>query len=602
MGGSASALPPLIIVVPIAGACLLLVLGRIAGRRVVDALALATAATTAGLAGWLLAETGSGAVVTWSGGWRPDPRFAVGIVLVADRLGAAMALLIAVLTTTALLFGWRYFDTLRAHYPALLLLFTAGMAGFTLTGDLFDMFVFFELMSVAAYALTGLEIEDPESVQGGLNFAVVNSLGAYLCLFGIGLLYARTGQLGLPQLSVAVERDGPDALVLIAFGLIATGWLVKAAVVPFHFWLADAHAVAPAPVCVLFSGAMAPLGIYGVARVYWTVFDTVLPATGAHRMMLVLAVCTALLGTVMCVLQRHVKRLLAYSTIAHIGLFLLGVAALSPEGVAASAVYLAGHAAVKGALFLMAGMLLSRYRSLDEVHLYGRARHHRMVGVAFALAGLMLSGIPLSGTGFGKALLEESTSSPVLTALVIAVSAVTGAAVLRVGLRVFFGVGRPPQPSSGADETTGTHETPDADTPPGRPPATMLAAVFALLGAGVLCGLPGRFGHEVAAAAAGFCDRIGYRDRALTGHSAAPAVPDIGWTAHGTMLGLVSATLAVALALLAVHAGTLARYAESGPLTTSRRTLHRLHSGHPGDYAAWLVLGCAAVIGLLWIG
>ncbi|MFI7189290.1 complex I subunit 5 family protein [Nocardia nova] len=604
MGGSASALPPLIVTVPIAGACVLLLLGRIAPRRLVDALALLTALATAILAGWLLAATGSGAVVTWVGGWHPGPRFAVGIVLIADRLGAAMVLLIAVLATTALLFGWRYFDTVRAHYPALLLLFTAGMAGYALTGDLFDMFVFFELMSVAAYALTGLEIEEPEAVQGGLNFAVVNSLGAYLCLFGIGLLYARTGQLGLPQLSLALSQRTPDALVLIAFGLIATGWLVKAAAVPFHFWLADAHAVAPTPVCVLFSGAMAPLGIYGVARVYCAVFDTVLPAAGVHRMMLVLAVCTALLGTVMCVLQRHIKRLLAYSTIAHIGLFLLGLAALTPEGVAAAAVYLAGHAAVKGALFLMAGILLSRYRSLDEVRLYGRARRHRVVGAAFLLGGLMLSGIPLSGTGFGKSLLEESAHSVPLTALVIAVSALTGAAVLRVGLRVFFGAGRPPRPASEADETTGAHETPDADTPPGRIPATMLAAVFALLSAGVLSGLPGRFGREVAAAAAQFCDRIGYRDRALSGVVSAQSAPDLSWTLHGTILGLVSAGAAVTLALLGIHRRNRLgdNTSRSSAVMAVRQGLHRLHSGHLGDYAAWLVFGCAAVIGLLWVG
>ena len=605
MGVSPSALPPLIIVVPIAGACVLLLLGRIVGRRVIDALALLTAAATTALAGQLLVETGSGAVVTWSGGWDPGPQFTVGIVLVADRLGAALVLLIAVLATAALLFGWHYFDTLRAHYPALLLLFTAGMAGFALTGDLFDMFVFFELMSVAAYALTGREIEDPETVQGGLNFAVVNSLGAYLCLFGIGLLYARTGQLGLPQLSVALSRNAPDPVVPIAFGLIATGWLVKAAVVPFHFWLADAHAVAPSPVCVLFSGAMAPLGVYGVARVYWTVFDTVVPAPGVRRTLLVLALITAVLGTVMCVLQRHVKRLLAYSTIAHIGLFLLGVAMLSPDGIAASAVYLAGHAAVKGSLFLLAGILLARYRSLDEVHLHGRARRHRTAGVAFVLAALMLSGVPLSGTGFGKSLLEESVHSAALTILVVAVSALTGAAVLRVGLRVFFGLGRTPRPPAGEDETTGAHETPDADTPPGRIPVTMLAAVFTLLAVGVLCGIPGRFGSEIAAAAAEFCDHVGYRDRALTG--AAPelsGLPEVAWTPHGVALGVLSTLAAITVALLGIYARNFVprNVAQPAMLTGVRRGLHRLHSGHLGDYAAWLTLGCAAVVGSMWLG
>src|SRR5207248_9396957 len=106
----------------------------------------------------------------------------------------------------------------------------------------------------AGYALAGFKIEDPEAVQGALNFGVVNSLGAYLGLVGIGLIYGRTGQLGLPQIGAALAGRGTDPLVLTGFALIATAWLVKAAVVPFHFWLADAHAVAPAPVCGLFSG------------------------------------------------------------------------------------------------------------------------------------------------------------------------------------------------------------------------------------------------------------------------------------------------------------------------------------------------------------
>lgn len=222
------ALPALLIALPVAGSCVLLACGRVVPRLLIDVIGTGTALAGTVLAGWLLYETGTGTVTSWSGGWEPRPGLTVGIVLVADRLGAAMALLIALLTTTALLFGWHYFDNLHAHYPALVLLFATGMTGFALTGDLFDMFVFFELMGVAAYALTGLKIEEPESVQAGLNFGVINSLGAYLCLFGIGLLYARTGQLGLAQLGTAVATRAGDALVLAAFVLIATGWLVKA--------------------------------------------------------------------------------------------------------------------------------------------------------------------------------------------------------------------------------------------------------------------------------------------------------------------------------------------------------------------------------------
>jgi multicomponent Na+:H+ antiporter subunit D len=513
-------------------------------------------------------------------------------------------LLVFGLAACALLFGFRYFESVHAHYHALVLLFVAGMAGFALSGDLFDMFVFFELMSAAAYALTAFKIEDPESVQGGLNFAVVNSLGAYLCLTGIAMLYAHTGQLGLPQLADALAAGGSDPLVVASFALICTGWLVKAAVVPFHFWLADAHAVAPAPVCVLFSGVMAPLGVYGVARVYWTVFHGVLPDASVHRAFLVLGVLTAVLGTVMCFTQRHIKRLLAYSTIAHIGLFLVGIAALDSLGVAGAGVYLIAHAAVKGALFLLAGLLLSRYRSLDELTLYGRGRDHRIAGCAFVLAALGLAGLPPFGTGLGKALLDEAGGSVALTVLTVAVSAVTAGAVLRVALRVHFGVGPRPDDASTADVVTGQDEEPDASTP-GATPVSMAVAIALLLAGGLAVGVVPRIASAAGPVAVAFTDQAGYAAQALgRAVPALPPAPHTAWSTQGVLLGLLAAALAVLVALAALYAGRAPSWLRrpARQLRPGLTGLHRLHSGHIGDYAAWLVLGAAALAGLLVVG
>ena len=200
----------------------------------------------------VLRSSATKALVGWSGGWRPVHGFSVGIPMVADDVGAGVALLAAGLVLLALVYSWRYFADVGSHFEVLLLLFLAGMQGFAFSGDLFDIFVFFELMGAVAYALTATKIEDPSSLQGGLNFGVVNSLGTYLSLFGVGLLYARTGQLNLAGLGRALAGDRPDALVIAGFVLVSTGFLVKGALAPFHFWLADAHAVAPTPVCLLF--------------------------------------------------------------------------------------------------------------------------------------------------------------------------------------------------------------------------------------------------------------------------------------------------------------------------------------------------------------
>ncbi|HEX3791017.1 MAG TPA: complex I subunit 5 family protein [Pseudonocardiaceae bacterium] len=603
---STQALPTLMLAVPVTGACLLLAGGRHLPRWAVDGLATGVAVLGVALAALLVRATGSGRLVVWAGGWQPRPQLTVGIVLVADRTNAGIALLIAGLAAIALLFGWRYFDSVHAHYQALILLFLTGMTGFALSGDLFDMFVFFELMGAAAYALTGFKIEDAESVQGGLTFGVVNSLGAYLCLIGIALLYAHTGQLGLPQLGTALAGHPADPLVLAAFVLICTGWLVKAAAVPFHFWLADAHAVAPAPVCVLFSGVMAPLGIYGVARIYWVVFRGVLPDPAVHRMLLVVGVVTALLGSAMSVTQRHIKRLLAYSTIAHIGLFLIGIAALSSLGVAGTAVYLLAHAPVKGALFLLTGLLLSRHRSVDELSLFGRGRDHRLGGGAFAVGALALAGLPPFGTGLGKSLLDEAGHSPALTLLTVAVSALTGGAALRVALRVYFAVGPRPDPEATDDRVSGRDEEPDARPPHRTTPASMFAAIALLLAFGLAVGVFPQVGRAAGQAAAAFVDQRGYLEQALHGVTgpAAQAAPATAWTTSGVLLGVLSAALAVGVALVGLFGRALPEWL----LRSARRLrpalvgLHRLHSGHVGDYAAWLVLGVAALAGLLVLG
>lgn len=326
---------PLLVAVPLLGAALLVAAGRRLPRVVADSVACAVSAGTAGLA-IVLSLNSSPPMVEWVGGWTPVEGRSVGIVLIGDGAGLGMAALASLLTLAALAYSWRYFEEPpRRHagsFPALVLLLQAGMCGFAIAGDLFNAFVWFELMSVVAYALTGTRVEEAKAVQGALTFGVVTSLGAYAMLMGIALLYARTGELAMDGIGRGLDAHGlPDALVLAAFVLVLTGLLIKSAAVPFHFWLPDAHAVAPTPVCMLLSGVMVELGVYGVWRVYGTVFAGPggIPAADLERVLVVLGAVTALIGAVMCWYQRHIKRLLAYSTVAHTGLFLIGIGVLT---------------------------------------------------------------------------------------------------------------------------------------------------------------------------------------------------------------------------------------------------------------------------------
>ncbi|RSM99364.1 NADH-quinone oxidoreductase subunit D [Streptomyces sp. WAC 01325] len=574
---------PLLVAVPLCGAALLVAGGRRMPRVLADSVGCAVSAGTAGLAITLLLNS-SPPMAEWAGGWTPVDGHSVGIVLVGDGPGLGMAALASVLTLAALAYSWRYFDEPpRRHagsFPALILLLQAGMCGFAVAGDLFNAFVWFELMSVVAYALTGTRVEEAKAVQGALTFGVVTSLGAYAMLMGIGLLYARTGELSMARLGRALDAQGPpDGLVLAAFVLVLTGLLIKSAAVPFHFWLPDAHAVAPTPVCMLLSGVMVELGVYGVWRVYGTVFAGPggIPAADLERALLVLGAVTAMIGAVMCWYQRHIKRLLAYSTVAHTGLFLIGIGVLSPEADDGVALYVLGHAGVKAALFACTGILLDRYGNVDEHALHGRARELRGVAVMYAVGGLALAGLPPFGTGLGKAVTEKAVGGPLIALYVIA-SAVTAGAVLRVAARVFLGLG--PAPEDGTEyETTGTGERPETRHRLSRIPDTMTAVPALLLAGSLAVGVAPGFGEMLSHAV----------NEAGSGGAVVPAPH---WSPAGVLLDLVATALALGLAALAV---TRPEW-----LAAPRRALplRRLQSGHVGDYVAWVLVG-ATVLGAL---
>ena len=603
-------LPALAVALPLTGAATISALNPVfrRRRRLLDATAIVASAAVTVVLFLLMIDTAHGDVVYWFAGFRPSHGVAIGIDFSAGPLSAGLACLAALLVTAAMTFSWRYFERVATYYHALMLTFLAGMAGFCLTGDIFDLFVWFELMGVSAYALTAYRPEERGPVQGALNFAITNSVGAYLSLAGIGLIYARTGALNMAQIGSDISRHRPDGLVVVAFLLIIAGLLIKGAIVPFHFWLADAHAVAPTPVCVLFSGVMVELGLYGIARVYWSMFGQAL----GHRSVITsalaaLGLLTAVVGALFCFRERHLKRLLAFSTISHAGMFLTGIALLTPLGLAGAAIYVAGHALVKAALFLCVGIVLHRLGSVNETALHGRGRRLCVTGVVFTLAALGLSDLPPFATFLGKGWTEDSAATRGMTWIIVifvASSALVGGAVLRVAGGVFYGLGDPPSEDREMAQEA-SEETSETDEARQRTPFTMIVPAAVLVVAAIGVVFAPHLGPAAEAGAVRFQDQAAYNATVLSGaHVAHPAasapVESTGITVADVTTGAGSTAGALALAFLALYwrrLPVLRRGFEPGRGLT--RPIARFQSGVVNDYVTWVVIGLACLGGAL---
>jgi multicomponent Na+:H+ antiporter subunit D len=595
---------PLPVAIPLLAAAFVSASDHVSPRRLQDSIGIAAAAAGTVFSFLILLETQEHDVLHWFGGWHPDGGVALGIGFVADPFGAGLATLALGLTTLSLIYGWTYMREAARLYDVLMLCFGGAMAGFALTGDIFNMFVWFELMGVAAYALAGFKVRELGPVQGGVNFAITNTFGAYMILVGIGLVYARTGALNFAQIGEVLEGHGADRLVVVAFALLVTGFLIKAATVPFHLWLADAHAVAPAPVCVLFSGAMVELGLYAIARIYWTVFSS--PVEGqfadVRALLLWLGVVTAVFGAVMCFLQAHMKRMLAFSTIAHSGTMLVGIACLEGKGLSGAAGLVLAHGLLKGGLFLVGGIVLLRLRSIEELRLHGRGRALPVAGALWGLGALGLVGVPYVGVYLGHDLVDEGATIVGygwVPAVLMVVSALSCAALLRAGARVFLG--------------WGPREDPLLSEQPPEEPVEKDAAMpllLAVAGVSIALGLvvsvvPG-LQQRIESGAERFLDRGAYAAKVLHG-VAEPIPPHLSFglphtTTSGLYYGFGALALTVALTALGLWWQRLPDAVlrpAAAPLRPVVVALRAVHSGMIGDYVLWIAFGFAVIGGTL---
>lgn len=426
--------PVLPVVLPaLAGVLLILVSGRTAAvQRAINITATALLVTL-GLQLAMLASGGE-RVVYELGAW-PAP---FGIVLVVDRLSAYMVLLTSLVAAISLLAAVPRWDQLSRNFHAIFQFQLMGLNIAFLTGDLFNLFVAFEVLLIASYGLL-VHGGGAARSRAGLRYVVLNLVGSALFLLAVGLIYGVTGTLNMADLAVkAAQVRGADAQLLRIGGLLLlTVFAIKAAVLPLYFWLPSAYSAATPPVAALFA-VMTKVGVYAIVRVYTLCFGA-----GAGELMnlaepvlLPAALATLIAGTLGALAARSLRGLVSYLTIASIGTLLIAVGLFSAAGMTAALYYLVHSTLVSAVLFLIAGEVVSRRGEPADVLSNGpRIADQASLGLLFFAAAIAMAGLPPLSGFLGKLMILQSTTTWQQTGWV-------WSAILATGLLMIISLGR----------------------------------------------------------------------------------------------------------------------------------------------------------------
>jgi multicomponent Na+:H+ antiporter subunit D len=377
----------------------------------------------------------------------------LGINLVMDGLSSLLLLAISVVSAAAMLFSAKYMEqyTAKAKYLSLFLLMVAGMNGVVLSGDIFNLFVFLEIASIASYALVGFGC-GPEELEASFKYMVMGSIGSIFILFAVALVYGNTGTLNMAYISKAIQESGLNIGLTFALGLFMTGFGLKAALVPFHAWLPDAHPSAPAPISAMLSGILIKtLGIYALTRVVFNVFGV---SIEIGWLLVALALVSMVAGAFLAIGQWDIKRLMAYSSISQIGYVLLGLglgATLIAKGanlawaslaILGGLFHLVNHSVYKSLLFLTSGSVVMSTGTRQMKQMGGLAEKLPVTRAACTVASASIAGIPPFAGFWSKLILVIAAVQAHLywvAAIIVFVSLCTLIMYLKVQRYVFLG-------------------------------------------------------------------------------------------------------------------------------------------------------------------
>ncbi len=483
------------IVIPFAAAAVALLGRRQPGLQI--AVTLMAAVLHAAAGAWLLYGVHhDGIQVLHMASW-PAP---FGIALVADHLSALMVAITGVIYTSVSVYS-RVDITIdhrqRGYYPLLNIL-VGGISGAFLTGDLFNMYVWFEVMLMASFGLLVLG-RTRAQLDGGVKYVVINLISTLLFLTGLGLVYGLTGTLNMAHLHVKLRMAADPGLVAAVAVLFLTAFGIKSGLFPLFFWLPASYHTPPVATSAIFAGLLTKVGVYALIRTFTLIFP--FEDNGLRSLVLAVAALTMIVGVLGAATRHHVRRILSFHIISQVGYMVLGLGLFTPLALAGAVFYMLHHIIVKTNLFLISGLIRRWDGSFELSRVGGLYRSRGLAAVLFFIPAFSLAGFPpLSGFWAKMILIRASleTGHYVLAGVAAVVGLLTVYSMVKIWNEGFW----KPQPAAATGGTAAAVSPADA---------WMLAPIVALAALTVLMGLSPEPLVQLARTAAGeILDPSGY--------------------------------------------------------------------------------------------
>jgi multicomponent Na+:H+ antiporter subunit D len=444
-------LMPLFVVVPLLAAFLIMIIGKFI-RDFNKFFAPLVLLFLVCISFYFLFTTRNNILVYKIGGWEAINRVPIGIYLVMDGLTAIVVCIINVIGFLSVFYSFSYIRkfTGENYFYALFCLMIAGMNGVVISGDLFNIFVFLEISVISSYALVAFGVGKNE-LEASFKYQVLGGLASFLILFGIGFIYWKTKTLNIADINVAFRNGSDKIYYLFVQILILAGFGLKAAIIPFHAWLPDAHSSAPSPISAMLSGVLIKaVGIYVIVRLFFNLFTV---SENISILITTLGTLSMVIGVFLAIGQWDIKRLLAYHSISQMGYVVLSVGMgmilisrgskpdIASLAIAGGLYHLVNHAAFKGLLFLNAGAIEHTIGTRDLKRMGGLASSMPVTSGTSLIASLSISGIPPFNGFFSKLIIIIAAIFAkfyLLAALAILVSIITLASFMKFQRFAFF--------------------------------------------------------------------------------------------------------------------------------------------------------------------